>query len=204
MSENKKRSYTIPVLYIIITVLSTFVILSYSKYLLAQQTHTTDQGQRLSEQYNYASLFAKRLHDGAEGLLNAKSESDRLHAVRQLGEAAMASGETVELLIEAAYLTPGQSKKKEEAGKPVVEAMKVIIGENGPMSNIGEHEGPLTGDEIAALTLIRDGVAQMDETLKRFRPILGEAGYRQMITMGEWVAVVNEASQGLQQLAAKL
>ncbi len=202
IGNSGKRSYTVPILLVIIVVLATLIIIFYSKLLLTQQTHTTDQGLRLSESYNYAALFADRLHNGADELLNAESEVERLHAMRLLGEATVAADEATELLLEAAHLTSGQSR--EEAAKPILAAMTTVIGINSQLAKIGEHEGPLTKQEITALTVIRDGVVPMKEELNRFRPPSGEAGYRQMITVGDWINPALEASQKLEQIAAKL
>ncbi|MCD9022999.1 hypothetical protein [Cohnella silvisoli] len=202
MQENKKRSYTVPVLLIIIMVLLTLIIIFYSKLLLTQQTHTTDQGKRLSEQYVYALIFAEKLHDGADKLLTAKTEVERLGAVRMLGQADIASGETSGLLVEARHLRSGQSK--EEAAKPIVQAINAIIGEGSIIATVDKRDGPLTEQEIAALTVIRDGTAQMKEALNRFRPPSGEAGYRQMVTVGEWIQPALEAGKSLENMANKL
>jgi hypothetical protein len=202
MSENGKRSYTVPILLVIIVVLSTFILIYYSRLILTEQKQTTDQGLRLAERYDYAILFADRLHEGADGLLNAKSEVQRLQAMKNLGEANIASGETAGLFIEAAHLTSG--KPREEAGKQIFEAINKVMGVGSTMATIGEHEGPLTAVEISTLTVIRDGVAKMKEALGRFRPPSGEAGYRQMITVGDWVSPALEASKRLEQMAADL
>jgi hypothetical protein len=200
MSENGKRSYMVPILLVIIVVLATLIMLFYSRLILTEQKQTTDQGLRLAERYGYAILFANRLHDGAEGLLNAKSEAHRLQAMKKLGEANIASGETAALLIEAAHLTLG--KPREEAGKPIFKAINKVIGVGSKMAAIGEHEGPLTTDEISTLTTVRDGVAKMEEALGRFRLPSGEAGFRHMVTVGDWINPAREASEKLEQMAA--
>jgi hypothetical protein len=122
--------------------------------------------------------------------------------MKSLGEANIASGETAALLIEAAHLTSGEPR--EEAGKPIFEAINKVMGAGSTMATIGEHEGPLTADEISTLTVIRDGVAKMKEALGFFRPPSGEAGYRQMVTVGDWINPALEASKGLEQMAADL
>jgi hypothetical protein len=202
MSENRKRSYTVPVLLIIIMLLITMIIIFYSKLILTQQEQTTDRGKRLSEQYIYALLFVDQLHAGADGLLNAKSAADWVRATRMLGEATIASGETSSLFFEARNLNSGKSK--EEAAKPIIVAINSVIGVGSKIATIGEREDPLTTEEISTLTAIRDGTAQMKETLNRFRPPTGEAGFRQMVTVGEWISPALEASKVLEEMAAKL
>ncbi|TFE31667.1 hypothetical protein [Cohnella luojiensis] len=204
MSDNvqNKRSYTVAILLIIVVVLMTFIIIFYSKYLLTKQSHTTDQGQRLAERYVYALIFAERLRDGSDGLLNAKSETERLRAARMLGEATLASGETLGLILAATERSTGKSG--EEEAKPFISAMNAVIGAKSPMATIGEQEGPLTEEESAALNLVRDGAAQMRQALSGFRPPSGEAGYRQMVTIGDWVTNAVDASDALIQLAGKL
>jgi len=202
MSDNKKRTYTVPILLVIIVLLATFIMISYSKLLFTQQEQVTERGKGLSEQYGYAMLFADRLNASVDGLLNAKSEIDRLRAMKLLGEAELASGEATGLLTEAENRHSGQ--KKEEAAKPILEAFHALIGEDSAVLKAIEHEGPLTTEEIAELTLIRDGMAQLQNILKGFRLPSAEAGFRQMITLGEWIDVSIEANKSLQQLAAKL
>ncbi|TVY00526.1 hypothetical protein [Cohnella terricola] len=201
-AENKttnKRSYTLAALFAAIVVLATFVIMAYSKYILSEQSHTTDKGLRLAERYGYAMTFADRLHEGAESLLVAKTETERIRAVKAIAEGRLAGGETLGLFIEAAHLDSGLSRT--EAAKPIMEAMNAVVGAESPLATIGEHEGPLTEEETVFLTNVRDGAAKMQETLFRFRPPSGEAGYRQMITVGEWRAPALEASKQLEELA---
>jgi hypothetical protein len=202
MSDNGKRTFMVPVLFIIIMILLTLLIMFYSKLLLTQQTHTTDQGSRLAERYNYALLFADRLHDGVELLLETKTAGERVKAMKMLGEATVASGEMTGLFVEAAHLTTGD--KSEEVGKPIILAISKMMGDGSTLTTIGEHEGPLTDDENADLILIRDGTAQLQETLNRFRPPSGEAGFRQMITVGDWITPALDSSKLIEQIAAKL
>ncbi|WP_256760183.1 hypothetical protein [Cohnella sp. WQ 127256] len=198
----KKRSYTIPVLFIIMVIMTTLIIIYCSKYLLSQQEHTTDQGQRLAEQYNYALVFAGKLHDGADLLLTSKSQAETIRAAKMLGEANLASSETTSLFIEATQLKSGQTK--EDASARLRIAMSAIVGPDNQMSTIGEHEGSLTQEEIAQLTLVRDGAAQMQQALNGFRPPSSEDGFRQMVRLGNWVEFAKGASLSLEQLAAKL
>lgn len=202
MSENNKRSYTVPILLILIVVLLTFIIIFYSKLILTQQTQTTDQGKRLSGQYSYALLFADRLHNGAEGMLNAQTETDKIRATRMLGEAKIASGESSAMLTEASHMKSGTLNK--DASNPIVLAIDAIMGDGSVIATVGEHEGPLTQNEMASLTTIRDGSAKIQEALKRFRPPTGEAGFRQMVTVGEWVNPALDATKALEELATNL
>jgi hypothetical protein len=202
MSDNGKRTYTVPVLLIIILVLLTLIFMFYSKLLLTQQTHTTDQGSRLAERYNYALLFVDQLHGGVEGLLTAKTEGEWGKAMNMLGKSTVAAGETSSLLVEAVHLT--SDSKREEASKPIVLAINKLMGVGSTVATIGEHEGPLTDEEKDDLIIIRDGAAQMQEVLNRFRPPSGEAGFRQMVTVGDWITPALDSSKLLEQIAAKL
>ncbi|WP_239617424.1 hypothetical protein [Cohnella mopanensis] len=204
MSANvqSKRSYTAPIIFVVLVVLMTLIIVVSTKYLFMKQTHTTDQGKQLAEEYNYALIYADRLHNGTDLMLSAKSEADRMRAARMLGEAHLASGESLGLFLEAQRLTTGQST--EETGNPIIVAMNTVFGEKSILASVGEHEGTLTEQEIAMLTLVRDGAAQMQQALNRFRPPSGEAGFRQMVTVADWVPNVVEASKYLEQLADNL
>lgn len=189
MSNQSKRSFTLPVLLILVTVLSTLVIMFYSKSLLHDQRMKTETGQRLTEGYNYTIMFVERLQAGAGGLLNAESEAERLEAKEQLGAAAIAGGEAERFLIEALPYSlkrdPGDEEKKS-----IQEAMDALLEQIGPA---GEHDGPLTADERSNLSRISGVASNMAEALQTFRPPSGEAGYRQMETGGGWV----EAAQSV-------
>lgn len=192
MSDQGKRSYTVPVLLVVVTLLSTLCIMFYSTSLLHNQREKTESGQRLAEGYNYAIMFADRLLGGAQGLVKAKSEAGRLDAKEQLGAAAVAGGEAADFLVEALpyYLKrdPTDAEKK-----TIRDSMNSVIKK---IDNAAEHGGPLTADERSYLSSIAGTAANMAEALKRFRPPSGEAGYRQMQTGGEWV----EAAQAFDAL----
>ena len=75
-----KRTYTVPILLVIITVMTTMVVMLYSKQLIGNQTKTTEEGKRLAEQYTETERFAERLWDAADLLLKDASPADRLRA----------------------------------------------------------------------------------------------------------------------------
>ncbi|RKP55212.1 hypothetical protein D7Z26_08320 [Cohnella endophytica] len=191
-----KRSYTVPILFLIMMVMLTLIIIFYSKYLLTDQARKTDQGQALTQRYNFALLFAERLHDGADGLLNAKTEAERIRSVRMLGEAEVAAGEAAALFGEATSRSSGQSS--EEAGKPFFSTISSLMGSEGRLATIGEREGSLNAEETEVLIQARDAAAEMQEALGEFRPLTGEAGYRSMATKNEWVASAVKAGEALQ------
>lgn len=197
-----KRTYTVPVLLIIIVVIAILFVLVYSKLLLAQQNEKTATGTRLAEQYNYALLFADRLGTGADLLLNGNTEADKLKGKHDLGAALTAAGETTGLLTEAAFKDGGKSRK--ETAEPILLAMNAIIGLDGKLNGIGEHDGPLTEDEKAVLTIVQAGASKLDTVLSGFRVPSGEAGFRQMSDGGDWVAAALEAKSIIEQIAAEL
>ncbi|MDB4868236.1 MAG: hypothetical protein JWR03_2569 [Cohnella sp.] len=200
---SSKRSYTVPVLLLIIMVLMTMLIMVYSKLLIAQQKQTTDEGKRLAEQYVLANAFAERLSEGTNLMLKDTSMADRLRGKQLLGEAAFPSLETVGILTEASHRSSGQAVK--EAFKPISIAMTEIIHQqNGKMSGIGEHDGLLTQEERTVLMKVHDGAVKMTDALHRFRPPTGEAGFRQMTAGGDWVASAMDAVKALEDTAAAL
>jgi hypothetical protein len=200
-----KRSYTVPVLLVIITVMTILLVLVYSKLLLAEQNRTSEEGGRLAEQYRAAAQFAQRLSDGA-GLLAAEdSLVKRLAAKEMLGEAASASGDVVSILTEAAQRSSGHSR--EQAMLPIAQAMKKIMGEEkGPLGvrQAAEHEGPLTAAEKDMLTAVSEGAAQMLQALEGFRVPTGVAGYRNMSAGEGWIEPALAAGKALEETAAKL
>jgi hypothetical protein len=199
MTEQRKRSYTVPVLLIVVTVLSTLCIMFYSKSLLHDQREKTQSGQRLAEGYNYAIMFADRLHTGAQGLTSAKSEAERLNAKEQLGAASVAGGEAADFLIDA-FPYYKKSEPTDEEKKSIHNTMNAVLGK---IQNAAEHDGPLTADEREYLTSLSAQAGNMSEALAKFRPPSGEAGYRQMQTGGEWVPLAQTFDAMLDALGKK-
>jgi hypothetical protein len=183
-------------------VMATLIIMFYSKLILTRQTQSTDQGQRLAELYSQALLFVDQLQTGADGMLHARSESDRMIAARALGKAEILVADTQTLLAEAE--SRGADQPVEVAGKPIVEALNALAGADSLLWTAGEHVGPLTADETKALTVARDGAIRMKTALSGFRPPSGEAGFRQMMTIADWVAPARAATKQLEQTAQAL
>lgn len=198
MSSQGKRSFTVPILLIVVTVLTTLSIMFYSKSLLHDQREKTEIGQRLAEGYNYTVIFADRLHSGAQELLDAKSDAERLDAKEQLGAAAVAGGEAVRFLTEALPYSLKRDLREEEM-KAIQDAMNAVLEQ---IRDVGEHDGPLTADESGDLTRISDVASNMREALQSFRPPSGEAGYRQMVTGGAWVEAAQSVHSMLESLSA--
>ncbi|XID95384.1 hypothetical protein ACF3MZ_13085 [Paenibacillaceae bacterium WGS1546] len=197
-----KRSYTLAILYVIIVVLLTLIILSYSKYILERQAFTTFKGQKLAERFAYAQVFADRLHDGAEAMLAASTDNEKIRAAALLAEGRFAGGETLGLFIEARSLDSGL--KRTEVTAPLMEAFNAVAGAESPLAAILEGEGPLTEEQISFLASVRDAMGEMEELLLARRPPTGEVGFRQMITLKEWVPDVLEAVDILTDLSGEL
>ncbi|MFC5467097.1 hypothetical protein ACFPPD_00070 [Cohnella suwonensis] len=188
-----KRSYTVPVLLIMMMVMMTLIIVFYSKNLLIGQARETETGQRIAERYGFAEMFADRLQGGAEGMLNAKTTADKVKAAELLGGAKVAAGEAIVLFADADRQATGQSA--EEAIKPYAEIANRIFGEGGALDGVGQREGALTERQVEALTLARDVAADVQKKLGAYRPLTGEAGYRQMEAGGQWIPSAAEAGK---------
>ncbi|MBW5444900.1 hypothetical protein GE107_02325 [Cohnella sp. CFH 77786] len=198
-----KRTYTVPVLLLILTVMAILLVFVASKLLLAQQKESKETGERLAQQYNYTLIFADRLREGADRLLRDESAANRIAAKKLLGEAAMAGDVSLGLLAEASSRASGKPLK--EALKPLSEAMGKIMGEqSGSLYGVAEHEGPLTAAEKDLLAAVRDGAAAMKDKLSVFRPPTGDAGYRSMAAGAGWVDPAADAGRTLIDTAFKL
>ncbi|MFC5703666.1 hypothetical protein ACFPVX_20465 [Cohnella faecalis] len=204
MESPVKRTYTVPIMLIIITGLAILCVVLYSRLLIVQQGKTTDEGQRLAESYLVAALMAERLHAGSDGLLKAETTAQKLAAKQLLGEAGAAgAGESLNLYSKAATF-PEKPDSEDEEVRRAVTALNAIIGTDGKLKGIGEHDGELTDEEKQTLTIVRDSASEMIQALQRFRTPTGEAGYRAMTVGGEWVTAANEAIRVMEAAAAKL
>lgn len=191
MEANKKKSYTVPVLFVIIVALAILCILFYSKILLNGQNEKSDKGMGLSEKYVFAQTYASTLREGAMQLLAAKTEIERMQAKEKLGEARFASMEAVGLIGDALRMQDGLT---DEQLKPVTEGLlKSLWSPDSPLFGVGEHEGPLTEPEISMLSEVSANAAKAQEALNKFLAPSGVAGYRIMADGGEWIDAALEA-----------
>lgn len=196
MSENGvKRSYTGPIMLILLVVMMTLLIIVYSKLLLSDQKLKTDEGQRLSEGYKISLIFAESLHEGTELLLAHDSGEGRLRAAKLIGKASLSANETKEILIEAAQQSSANTS--ESITGSINDAMNALIGDGGLLLTVTEQEGPVNEEDEAVLSQIRDVAIRMEQALKRFRPPSGEAGYRDMRVEENWILAANDAVQEL-------
>ncbi|MFC5405126.1 hypothetical protein [Cohnella soli] len=188
-----KRKYTVPVLLVIMMVMMTMIIIFYSNSLLKGQSRDTERGQRIGERYGFALLFADQLHDGAEGMLNAKTTADKVRAAESLGGAKAASGEAIALFADADSESTGKSA--EETIKPYEQVLKNMLGEGGALDGVGQTDGTLTAAQSDALARARDVADAVRKKLASYRPLTGEAGFRQMEAGGEWIPSAIEAGK---------
>lgn len=199
MEAKQKRSYTVPVLLVIIVALAILCILFYSANLLNRQSDKSDKGLRLSEKYVFTQTYALSLREGAKQLLEATSETDRMQAKEKLGEARFASMEAVGLIGEALRMREGMT---EDELKTVKERrMGALWRPDSPLYEVGEHEGPLTEAERAMLSEVAANASKAVEVLNEFRAPSGVAGYRIMADGGQWLDAVLEAKQSLDAIA---
>ena len=199
-----KRSYTVPILYLALTIMAILLVLSYSKQLLTQQELTLKDGKRLASQYDYALIFADRLHDGAELLLQGNSSADMLKAAVRVGEADAVKAEAGGIF--AAALDRGGSSADGESPHDRIEAaLAALFDESGGAAiGLAEQEAPYSADQIERLQAVKDASAAMREALSRFRPPTVDAGYRSMAAGVDWVDAAASAAQSLLSLASEL
>lgn len=202
MEAKQKKSYTVPVLLVCIVILAILCILFYSTNLLNRQNEKSDRGMRLSEKYVFSQTYASLLREGAEQLLEATSETDRLQAKEKLGEARFASMEAVGLIGDALRMREGMT---EDETKPVKERLLgALWSPESPLYTVGEHDGPLTDVERTMLADIAAIAAKAEEALGKFRAPSGVAGYRIMADGGEWLDTVLEAKASLEEISEAL
>lgn len=189
-----KRTYTVPVLLILLTALSILLVLSYSKLLLSEQMQKVEHGRLLAEQYEQASIFANRLQDGADALLQG-SAADRAHAAWLLGGADGTKQEALRLLLDAAERSDPPSPV--ETGELQAAFDALFADADDALNRLALQAEPLSADQTAWLQAVRDGAASMNESLGRFRVPTLDSGFRSMAAGAEWVAPALEAGQAL-------
>ena len=198
-----KRSYTIPILLIIITVMAVFLVMSYSKLLLSGQQQSIEDGRRLAEQYQEAALLANRLHDGADALLQGDAAATRAQAAWLFGEASGMKKEALKLFVDASGRSDSSSGSSPAAGQ-LQAAMDALFAEpESVLNRLAEQPEPLSAEQMSLLQAVRDGAASMSESLARFRPSTVDSGYRSMAAGADWVEPALAASRALIDMAAQ-
>jgi len=199
----RKRTWTVPILLIIITGLMILLVLTYSRLLVIDLEYKKEEGRLLAKRYNDALLFSARLAEGANLLLQDGQAVHRRQAYLLWGEAKGVSGETLQLLAEAASRSSGEQREEEAA--QLQAAVETLAGEEGGLLlRFAEHDGPLTTPQEEALRLVLAGAEAMQAELKLYRPPTLDAGFRQMAAGVDWVEPAAEAGRKLLDLAAQL
>jgi len=198
-----KRSYTIPILLVILTLMAILLVLAYSKLLLTQQERSIEQGRLLAEQYDHAVILANRLQEGAEALLQNGTEADRAHAAWLLGEADGVKKEALKLFAGASARAGSPSGNATD--QQLQAAMDALFAESGSaLTRMTEQAEPLSADQTALLQAVRDSAASMSEALGRFHQPTVDSGYRSMAAGADWVDPALSAAGTLIEMAAQL
>jgi len=188
-----KRTYTVPVLLLVLTVLATLIIVLYSRLLLDGQADKTNKGRELADEYNACLAYASLLGNGARDLSASGNAADRLPVKEQLGQIPPVSGQCAKALAEAGPGSGGTSA--------VAASMEAIWNKLRP---IGNHDGALTPEEKAVLQTLADGGAKLEQTLRRYEVPTGDDRLRQMAAGVEWTGPAQQAAKQLEELAAAL
>lgn len=193
-----KRTYTVPVLLVIATILVFVIVVLFSKLLLTEQSAKTDEGMRLASSYNYCTAFAGLLNNEVGNLANTADAVARLPVKEKIGQIGIALGECANVLYQA------QTKngvKKEDASAAISDVMQTL---SGKLENLGNHDGRLTDEELATVKTMQAAGAEIGKTLQAYAVPTGNDRYRQMAAGAEWPGVAMQAFKQMQDLAAAL
>ncbi|MBB6729718.1 hypothetical protein [Cohnella zeiphila] len=193
-----KRTYTVPILLLIATVLATLIVILLSRLLIDGQADKLDKGKRLAEGYNDCLAYAGILKDDARALSGTAAAVDRLAVKERIGQVPPVSSACGKTLSESGVQS-GQTQ--EEAESAVSAAMQTIWSKLEP---IGNHDGPLTQDELDTLQKIGDAGEKLETTLKQYEVPTGDDRFRQMEAGIDWVGPAGQTVKQLQDLASAL
>ncbi len=199
MESKTKRSYTVPVLLLIMTGMAVLIVFLASRLMVQQQEDMLEDGQRLAEKYEDAAMFAQKLREGADLLLSGAQTEERIRGKASIAQAFAVSGDFLDLLAEAAERENGTDR--EEARKPYAAAVEAL---NKQLDGIGGQEGTLSPQEQDVLKAVRDGAGRMDEALQGFRLPSVDAGLRSMAAGEGWIEPALKAAEAWTSLAARL
>ncbi|MBB6675572.1 hypothetical protein [Cohnella nanjingensis] len=193
-----KRTYTVPVLLILMTLMAILIVVLFSRVLLDSQSLKTERGHRLAERYTYCQAYASALEEYSAGMLSAKDEGGRLAAQTLQGRLAPTGGECLGLLYESG-IRAGEAK--DQATSAVTLPLNAIQDKLEP---IGLKGGELSADERKTLETVHAGAVELEQTLQAYSVPTGDQRYRQMQAGVEWLPVARQARDQLQQLAKGL
>lgn len=193
-----KKTYTVPVLLLVITVLAVLIVALYSKWLLDDQSSKTDRGMQLASEYNGCLTMASLLNEEVGNLAQSADAAERLPIKQRLGQAQGLSGECVNVLYKSALLN-GQTK--EQAAEAASGPLRTLWTKLEP---IGNHDGPLTSNEQNILKLVQEAGAELEQTLQAYTVPTSGDRYRQMAAGDEWPDSAQKALEQLRQLADAL
>ena len=124
--------------------------------------------------------------------------ADRLAVKERIGQVPPVSSECGKTLSESGVQS-GQAQ--EEAASAVSAVMQTIWSKLEP---IGNHDGPLTKDELDTLQTIGDAGEKLETTLKQYDVPTGADRFMQMEAGIDWVEPAGQAVKQLQDLASAL
>lgn len=195
----KKRTYTVPVLLIIATLLVFVIVVLFSKLLLTEQSAKTDNGKRLASSYNYCLALASTLNNDVGRLADTNSSTARLPIKGDIGKLDLEMGECgVGVIVKAQELN---GTKQDQAMLAINDAFKTL---KDKVVNLGNHDGPLTEGELKTVQTVQAGGAEIFKTLQEYTLPTGDDRYRQMASNVEWPDIVLRAFKQMQDLAASL
>ncbi len=193
-----KRTYTVPILLILLTLMAILIVVLFSRLLLDNQSLKTERGHRLAERYASCQSYANALEEYASGMLSAKDEGSRMAAQALQGGLGPTGDECRGLLYEAG-IRAGASKEEALNG-----AAQPIAAIREKLDPIGKQGGEPAAADRKTLETIHGGAVELQQTLQSYAVPTGDQRYRQMQAGVEWLPVARQALNQLQQLAAGL
>ena len=193
-----RRSYTIPVMLLIMVILGIIIVTLLTRLLVTEQRLVTHEGKRLAKGYAACVSLGAQAVPALEALLAAETAVDRLPVKAQLGALQPLADGCTELIAEAAARAGNNPPEAEAA---VRDALDRIAAKFGP---VGNHDGPLTEGERAMVEAALDTAKAWSDALRVYRVPESDQNYRLMEGGGPWVDAAVRAASLLEELAGRL
>lgn len=193
-----KRSYTVPVLLVLMVIMGIVIVTLLTRWLVAEQKIRTDEGRQLAAQYAACVSFGEGLEREAEALAETDSAVKRLPVKARWGALMPVAQTCADLLVEAA-VRAGESRERADAG--IRAALRTVEERLAP---VGNHEGPLTEEEARLVAAAAEAAGAWTEALGAYRVPTSDQNYRIMAGGGPWIEAAQEAAAVLRKLADRL
>ncbi|MFD1952627.1 hypothetical protein ACFSL6_04015 [Paenibacillus thailandensis] len=159
--EKGKKPIALPVTLALLVLSLIGNVFLYSKFLQHGQDRKYDKGQEVGHAAADTASFYTAALKGIAALKESRSQEDRAAAKFELGRAYGAYADGASRFVQL-----GRSLKQPEANADDI--YRIMAEDEQRLSSLGNHEGPLTEDELAVLDSFQNRYTAELDIIRKF------------------------------------